>query len=129
MHFRKRFGELMTLSLRRVDNESEVRVASAEVPLFRPPHTRLSRQAAHFGRTNRVEEFIEQVFAGFLEVTPDAVVVADEEGRIIRVNGQTEAGNDKLRAEDKFGQAVDKAEKFVRKAAHRVAESVFRVNG
>jgi PAS domain S-box-containing protein len=36
------------------------------------------------------ESWPEQAFTGFLEAAPDAVVIADQDGRIIRVNAQTE---------------------------------------
>lgn len=41
-------------------------------------------------REYRVEEFTEQAFASFLEVAPGAVVVADHDGQIVRINAQTE---------------------------------------
>ena len=83
----------MTSSLRVIENDVENRFACAEIPLAGPSQNSLVNPAAQSGQTvqiNRQEQFTEQSFASFLEDAPDAVVVADRDGRIIRVNAQTE---------------------------------------
>ncbi len=71
----------MTSTLRVIENDVENRRVCAEIPLFRTARNSLA---------NRLDGFTEQAFASFLEVAPDAVVVADRDGRIIRVNARTE---------------------------------------
>lgn len=83
----------MTSSLRVMENEVENCYAFAKTPLTRSSQISSMKFAAQSSQTvhaNRPEEFFEQAFASFLEVAPDAVVVADRDGRIIRVNAQTE---------------------------------------
>ncbi len=83
----------MTASLRVIENEVENRFACAQIPRAWLSQNSLVKPATPSGQTvqiNCLEELTEQAFAGFLEVAPDAVVVADSAGRIIRVNAQTE---------------------------------------
>ena len=89
----KTLGEVMTSSLRATEDEVENRFACAAVPLARPSQNSLVKLEAPSGQTVQINcpaELTEQAFASFLEVAPDAVVVADGAGRIIRVNAQTE---------------------------------------
>lgn len=83
----------MASSLRGVEYEAEHRIACAEMPLARLSQNGVVKSTVQSGDTmqiNRLEKFAKQTFASFLEVAPDAVVVADRDGRIIRVNAQTE---------------------------------------
>lgn len=83
----------MTFSVRGSENPVEYRFGFAKIPLARPPQDSLAEPTAQSGQAvviNPLGEFAEQIFARFLEFAPDAVVVADGDGRIIRVNAQTE---------------------------------------
>ena len=88
-------------SLPVMENEVENNFACPEWPLARPSHTRLLTLASRSGQNVPINcvEFAEQAFESFLEVAPDAVVVADRDGRIIRVNAQTEKMFQYARAE------------------------------
>ena len=71
-----------------------------------------------------IDAFQEQQFSSFLEAAPDAVVIIDQGGRIVRVNGQTEMmfGHDR---EDLLGQEVEilMPERF--RGSHRGQRSAF----
>lgn len=83
----------MLTALRLMKSEVENRLTGTEIALARSSQNSIAKLTAQSSRSvpcNRSEEFSEQTFASFLELAPDAVVVADQDGRIIRINAQTE---------------------------------------
>jgi PAS domain S-box-containing protein len=71
-----------------------------------------------------IEALQEQRFSSFLEAAPDAVVIIDQDGKIVRVNGQTEMMFGHGR-EELLGQEVEilMPERF--RASHRGQRSAF----
>lgn len=81
----------MTSMLLGVEKKSDNRMVFMQMPLLRPSQKTLPKTALINGpQTQSTTEFTEQAFASFLEVAPDAVIIVDHDGRIIRVNAQAE---------------------------------------
>lgn len=86
-------GRLMNPPLPVVDIYPEKRISCAEISpagsMYKWPDI-LAAPSDPPLSLNGPEEFSERVFSGFLEFAPDAVVIADQDGRIVRINVQTE---------------------------------------